>query len=90
MLTERRINPNARPELPFPQDFIVNYMHPNFLCPFSPQDVEVCRKLNILIENFPGHEYFYIETRNLQNLIFIHCRAVQPSIGAPDGHVYYQ
>ena len=57
MLVQRRNNPNARPELPYPQDFVVNYIHPNFLWPFSPQDVEVCRKLNILVENFPGFKF---------------------------------
>jgi len=56
MLAVKRINPAARPELPFMDEFPVRYMHPNFMWQFSADDIEVCRYLNILIENFPGSE----------------------------------
>jgi hypothetical protein len=54
LLQQRKQHRNARPELPFQSDFPHNYMHPSFLWKFSDDDIEVCRYLNILIENFPG------------------------------------
>ena len=30
------------------------YMHPGWLWPFDKDHVEICRLLNILVENFPG------------------------------------
>ena len=53
LLQQRRHNPGARPELPFPAEYPGYYTHPNFLWPFSAEDIAVCRRLNILIENFP-------------------------------------
>lgn len=52
-LYKRRVNPRARPEQPFKTDLPLNYMHPRWLWPFDESSLEICRQLNILIENFP-------------------------------------
>ncbi len=55
MLRLKRLNPNERAEPPFRTDMVADvYRHPNWLWPFEQDDIESCRLLNILLENFPG------------------------------------
>ena len=52
-LQRKRSNPSARPEPPFKTDLPLNYSHPRWLHPFGRENIECCKQLNILIENFP-------------------------------------
>jgi hypothetical protein len=55
MLRLKRLGRIERPEQPFRHNLKPEiYMHPNWLWPFSKDDCEICRLLNILVENFPG------------------------------------
>ena len=53
-LAKKRTNPHARPEMPFRSNIPVDsYSHPRWLTPFGEHEIDICRQLNILIENFP-------------------------------------
>ena len=52
-LRKKRVNPTTRPEPPFKTNLPINYTHPRWLWPFAHDHLEICRQLNILIENFP-------------------------------------
>ena len=54
-IKQKRLNAEIRPKQPFSHDLTVDkYMHPGWLWPFDKDHVEICRLLNILVENFPG------------------------------------
>jgi len=52
-LLKRRMDPLARPEQPFKTELPEGYLHNRWLWPFTEDEFESCRMLNILIENFP-------------------------------------
>lgn len=52
-LRKKRANPNTRPDHPFGTNLPMDYQHPRWIKGFSKDNLESCRHLNILIENFP-------------------------------------
>jgi hypothetical protein len=63
MLRMRRMGRIERPARPFDYNLKPDvYLHPEWLWPFSREDVEICRLLNILVDNFPGSIFLSICT----------------------------
>lgn len=52
-LAKRKTNPKIRPEQPFKSNLPSVYSHPRWLDYFEKKERDICKKLNILIENFP-------------------------------------